>query len=188
MSNDNAIVRAFKLWAKISMMIVDGKRDAAAVADVLQDILEPTLRPTEFDPATFIGAGWKWEGKDADARSLELTEINFSKVLFEACLEEGEERITGEEKRHRLSAKGGIRLDPRFGVALFQEEGQKTLRRLYEERGITYIDFFGRILVDPYGYRCVLCLYRSGDCRWYWSAGWLDGGWRVRLFSARLAS
>lgn len=188
MSNDNAIVRAFKLWAKISMMIVDGKRDAATVADVLQTILEPSLRPTEFDPAAFIGTGWKWADKDADARSLTLPNVDFSKVLFETCLEEGEARIIGEEKRRRLSAKGGIRLDPRFGVTLYQEEGQKTLERLYEERGITYLDFFGRILVSPDGYRYVLYLYRSDDGRWGWDAHWLGSDWLDRFFSARLAS
>ena len=41
MSNDNAIARVFKLWAKISMMVVDGTRDATSVADVLQGILSP---------------------------------------------------------------------------------------------------------------------------------------------------
>lgn len=42
MSNDKeyAIARVFKLWAKIGMMIVDGKRDATKVADVLQSILD----------------------------------------------------------------------------------------------------------------------------------------------------
>ena len=45
MSNDNAIVRAFKLWAKISMMIVDGTRDPENVADALQTILnQPRTR------------------------------------------------------------------------------------------------------------------------------------------------
>lgn len=39
-NDENAIVRVFKLWAKIAMMIVDGKRDAQAVADVLQGILD----------------------------------------------------------------------------------------------------------------------------------------------------
>lgn len=188
MSNDNAITRAFKLWAKISMMIVDGKRDAAAVADVLQTILEPALYPTDFTPATFIGPGWKWADTDADARSLALPKVDFSKVLFETCLEEGEEHITGEEKLRRLKGKGGIRLDPRFGVTLFKEEGQKTLKRLYEERCITYLDFFGRVLVCPDGDRYVLCLYRDVGGRWGWNAYWLGGVWHGRHFSARLAS
>ncbi len=39
MSNDSTIARVFKLWAKISMMILDGKRDATTVADALQAIL-----------------------------------------------------------------------------------------------------------------------------------------------------
>ena len=146
------------------------------------------LHPVDFDPAIFIGNGWKWAGKDADTRSLELTEINFSKVLFEACLEEGEERITGEEKRHRLIALRGIHLDPRFGVTLLKEEGQKTLERLYQEQGITYIDFFGRFLVHPSGRRCVLYLGRNGDGRWRWDVRWLVSDWDDRSFSACLAS
>lgn len=40
MSNDSAIARVFKLWAKISMMILDGKRDATTVANVLQVVLD----------------------------------------------------------------------------------------------------------------------------------------------------
>lgn len=44
MSNDTAIVRAFKLWAKISMMIVDGTRDATKVADTLQTIVNTSTR------------------------------------------------------------------------------------------------------------------------------------------------
>lgn len=40
MSNDTAIMRLFKLQAKINMMVVDGNRDATVVADALQQILE----------------------------------------------------------------------------------------------------------------------------------------------------
>lgn len=44
MSNDNGIIRSFKLWAKISMMIIDGTRDATIVADALQVILDKPTR------------------------------------------------------------------------------------------------------------------------------------------------
>lgn len=40
LNENSAIVRAFKLWAKISMMIVDGTRDATSVANVLQCIVD----------------------------------------------------------------------------------------------------------------------------------------------------
>lgn len=53
MSNDNtAIARVFKLWAKTSMMIVDGRRDATVVADVLQTILGST-RSLRFEGRWF---------------------------------------------------------------------------------------------------------------------------------------
>lgn len=47
-NDENAIVRVFKLWAKIAMMIVDGKRDALAVANVLQGILGPVVKVLKF--------------------------------------------------------------------------------------------------------------------------------------------
>ncbi len=50
MSNDKAIARVFKLWAKISMMILDGKREPGVVANVLQSLLqEPTRSWCEVD-------------------------------------------------------------------------------------------------------------------------------------------
>lgn len=150
--------------------------------------LAQLIYPTDLNPATFIGDGWNWADTDADARSLALPKVDFSKVLFETCLGKGEERITGEEKLRRLMAAGGIRLDPRFGVTLFKEEGQMTLECLYRERGITYLDFFGRILVGQSDGRYVFYLYRDDDGRWCWRAYWLGNGWHGRAFSARLAS
>ncbi len=147
-----------------------------------------TVHPIDLDPGTFIGMGWKFADVDADLRSLTLAEADFSKVLYETCCSEGETHINGEEKLRRLITLGGIRLDPRFGVALFQEKKQKLLERLYKERGITYLDFFGRVLVYPLGGRCVLGLYRNVEGRWSWDAYFLSLRWEERRFSARLAS
>ena len=67
MSNDNAITRVFKLWAKISMMVVDGTRDATTVAEALQNILnQPTRHWREEDGVIYFsvtsdnesGEGW----------------------------------------------------------------------------------------------------------------------------------
>ena len=146
------------------------------------------LRPTEFDPASFIGIGWKFADTDADSRSLAFTEVDFSQVHYETCLKKGEQSITGEEKLKRLLGKGGSCLDPRFGVALLQEKGQQALERLNKKHGITYLDFFGGILVAPNGHRYVLYLCRHSFGGWYWDARWLGYGWYDRCFSARLAS
>jgi hypothetical protein len=147
------------------------------------------IHPADFSPAILIAEGWGCSGGDSDVHSLALTEVDFSKVLFETCLKDGETSITGEEKLKRLVAGGNIRLDPRFGIALLQEQGHKTLERLCKERGITYLDFFGRILVRQGGSRYVLYLERD-DIWWNWRVRRLDSdrGWRDRCLSVCLAS
>ncbi len=148
------------------------------------------VHPTEFTPDTLIGAMARWEdvGTDTDDRSLELTEIDFSKVLFETSIKEGENFITGEEKMRRLIGGSGIYLDPRFGVTLLKEKGQQTLERLYRERDITYFDFFGRILVLQHDCRSVLCLGRRNGEGWNWHTRELTTGWGAGDFTACLAS
>ncbi len=154
--------------------VLKGSLDPVKVARAVQVIIDEGnnnrsnnfILPTEIDPATFIGKGWKWADTYVDARSLALPRVDFSKVLFETCLEEGEARITGKEKLHRLLDKDDIRLDPRFGVTLFKEEGQKTLKRLCEERGITHLDFPGRVLVNRAGEHCLFYLYLHSDDTW----------------------
>lgn len=148
------------------------------------------IRPTDFNPAKFVGLGfgWEWGEMDADPNALALSEVDFSRVFFETCLNEGELSITGKEKLRRLKSADNIRLDPRFGVALFQEKGQKMLERLFkEQRGITYIDFFGRILLDQYKFRHIFFLHRL-DCKWHWGVRRLDGDWWGRNSSASLPS
>lgn len=56
MSNDRIIARVFKLWAKVSMMILDGKRDATTVADALQIIVneQPRRKWREEDEVVYF--------------------------------------------------------------------------------------------------------------------------------------
>ena len=90
-------------------------------------------RTKPFSPTAFIGSGWTiWRGdKDGnglkgneaqDAASLVLTEIDFTKTLFTACLKEGESVITGEEKLTRHIAAKHIRLDAKAGQCLLEEK------------------------------------------------------------------
>lgn len=152
---------------------------------------------TSFEPS-LIGQGWTWwkgstdgnglEGEeDCDQRSLALGEVDMTQVTREVCLKEGESSITGHEKDKRLKTlTDRILLDPGFGWALYQEEGQKTLRWLYDTFGVTYLDFFGRILRNPLGNRFVLYLYRSCVGSWCWSVFWLGFDWGARRISAAL--
>lgn len=189
MSNDSIIVRVFKLWAKIAMMIVDGTRDPTNVADTLQTILNPTtLKPIEISPVKLPGVGLKSVEKDADQRSFQLTAVDLSNVSFEACLTHGESFISGKEKLERLIAMGGVRLDPRFGFALFLEKGQKTLELIYQKHGVTYVDFFGQIFEDEAGSRYVHKLSRVRVGEWRWGVTRLGCKWGMGSYSACVKS
>ncbi|KKW42439.1 MAG: hypothetical protein UY91_C0003G0022 [Parcubacteria group bacterium GW2011_GWB1_55_9] len=107
--------------------------------------------------------------EEQDARSLALTEFDFAKVLFTACLKDGESVITGEEKLMRHIATKHIRLDA------------KTF-------DITWFELPGTVLRNDRGSRYFLFLYRSGDGRWYWSYYWLDNFRVAENPSAVLAS
>ena len=156
-------------------------------------------RTKPFNPATFVGRGWTiWRGpKDGngltgeeaqDTVSLKLTEIDFAKVLFTACLKDGEATVTGEEKIIRHGVAGHTRLDAKIGQSLFEEKGQATLEWLYKTFGITWFELPGTVLRGSVGDRYFLCLYRDNDGRWYWLYYWLGSNRSARDPSAVLAS
>lgn len=154
-----------------------------------------------FNPSEFIGANWAfWKGlkdgnglegeEERDKASLALTEVDFAKADFPTCLEKGESSITGEEKLIRLRKSGRILYGTTVAMGLWrdyqscQNKAESVLEKLYQQRGITYIDFFGDILRGPLGGRCALCFFRGGDGLWHWDCLWLGRGWVGRLFSA----
>lgn len=141
-------------------------------------------RANPFDPAAFLGSGWTvWRGpkdgdglsgeEEQDVRSLAMTEVDFSKVLFTACLKEGESCITGEKKLSRHTAANHIRLDAAVGQALLEEDGQATLNWLYAMFNITWFELPGTLLRDSNGNRHFLYLYSDSGGRWYWDYYWL---------------
>ncbi|MBI4080694.1 MAG: hypothetical protein HY430_02885 [Candidatus Levybacteria bacterium] len=145
-----------------------------------------------FKPEEFIGKKWKILTDEQDKRSAELKEVDFSKANFLNCLTEDEIRdgsyITGEEKFSRLK-KEKTRI--RYGAAVFmglwldyKARGKESvLERLYQEQGITYMDFFGDILGDPSGHRNVLFLSRHAVGTWNWYYHWLFSAWYVSYLS-----
>ena len=199
---------------KLNDVIAAKMRKAEFPSDVSQDVIEQQgediamklvndfrirvearIRATEphilarkpFDPVTFIGEGWtvderigKRSGDNLDA----------GKIVRQDYLKKGESSINGEERLRRIKATpADIQLDGEDCLALYKEEGQLTLRWLYETQGIRWLSFWGTILRSPYGSRNVLYLCRSDDGSWDWNYGWVDGGrWRASYPAAVLAS
>ena len=136
-----------------------------------------------FDPVSFIGEGWKELEKDE--RAYALLQVDFSKCQFLTCLKEGEGRIKGEEKLRRLKEDHPqlIRHGGNQFLALwedYQSNGANSvLEHLRLTQGMTFLDFPGLILQNPYGLRNVLYLYWEGD-HWRWGCGWLVSPWRGR--------
>lgn len=166
---------------------------------VVKKILQCDL---QFDPSSFIGAGWApWHGDangdgltgkiDQDERSLALKEIDWVRVVFQHFLRDGETIITGEENLKRQKAVGHIRFGGNVFASLWQDyqknKKNSVLEWLYTTHGITFISFFGLVLRDPDGGRFVLCLCRGGG-GWDWSYGWLGGDWGARCVSGVPAS
>ncbi len=154
-----------------------------------------------FDPAKFLNKDWAfWKGpkdgngmegeEERDKASLALAEVDFEKADFLTCLEKGEGSITGEEKLIRLRKLNR----PLYGATQFmglwqdyqqcQDKTQSKLEKLYQQKVVTYIDFFGDILRNPDGYRYVLYLYRDDDGSWDWDYYWLGNDWDEHDFSA----
>lgn len=157
---------------------------------------------TPLNPAEFIGAGWTfWRGpkdgngldgeEERDKASMTLAEVDFDSADFLTCLEKGESSITGEEKLIRLKKLGRPIYGTTVAMGLWQDyqscqnKTDSKLKRLYQQKKIgSYVDFFGDILRNPIGHRCVLYFYRFDGGSWRWSYNWLDDGWNVHGRSA----
>ena len=165
----------------------------------LSSAVIPINRLTPFNPAEFLGKDWSiWRGsangdglsgeEELDERSLAITELNLSQVQLVTCLNEGEERIAGEERLERLKENNFIRLDANVFLTLWQN--QHLIPEVWKKKtntNTTYIFFNGTTLRSPLGRRCVLALYWD-DGGWRWSSRWLERGWDGSHPSAVLAS
>ncbi|MFH1206975.1 MAG: hypothetical protein V1668_00005 [Patescibacteria group bacterium] len=157
---------------------------ANLVADIRTRV-EARIRATEphilkrlpFDPEKFIGKGWS---VDEQVSKRTGDNLDAGQITRKDYLKKGEPSINGEERLRRIKASGeaDLQLDASDCVALYQEDGQKTLRWLYETRGVTWLSCWGTILRDPDGDRSVLCLCRHEDGSWLWDYFWVDhDGW-----------
>lgn len=166
--------------------------DEGLFREIVKKVMGLVVTASPFDPVQFVGKRWALIPGEHDTRCDVITEIDFSTVLFETCLKEGEKSITGEEKLARLKAGGNIRLGLTVFAGLWTDyqahKNNSTLECLYKEQSIAYLDFFGDVLLGLDGGRCVLSLCRDDAGVWDWYCDWLDSDWGVADRSASLAS
>lgn len=142
-------------------------------------------RSQTFNPAEFIGKGWRIV--EQDERSLALTEVDLSKVELRHMLKPGEIWVYGEAKLDRLKAAGHIRLDAKVYQTL--RENPELIPEKWKEKtrgNFTFVCFDGTVLSGPDGDRLVLCLFWHNS-QWHQHFVWLKGGWASRSPSAVLA-
>jgi hypothetical protein len=185
MSNDKDRARLFNLIAKISMMVVDGKRDAKSVADVLQGILNQSKQKPTFDPAAFIDKGWSFaEARNPRSATLGLLD-DYSKVTLSTDWLKGRASINGKFRHKRILANivcAPLNTDHLLDLWNNKEKIPEVWKKV---GGV--ITFDGDILLGPSGGRCVLCLFRDGS-HWRWFCELIDTDWDVDSPSAVLAS
>ncbi|MDP3935018.1 MAG: hypothetical protein Q8Q46_02290 [Candidatus Giovannonibacteria bacterium] len=154
------------------------------------------IQALPFNPAGFRGDGWSiwrgpadgwgWEGKEEqDARSLELKEIDVTKILFETCLQKGEDSIKGEWKLKRLKSANRILLDARFARSFYNEPDQRTLKWLRIDKGIKWFDLPGTVLRSQFEDRCVFCFCVINGV-WRLHCHWLENRYDNETMSAVL--
>lgn len=145
------------------------------------------LKRQPFDPVKFLGKDWT---VDERVGSRTGGNLDAGQILRKDYLRKGESSINGEERLKRIkAAPADVQLDAEDFLALWQEEGHKTLNWLYETKSISWLSFWGTILRNPYGNRGVLYLCRRGDGSWSWSCSWVGRDfWSASPPSGVLAS
>jgi hypothetical protein len=156
------------------------ENEGSSIAEVIEAEIrrrvEARIRATEphilqrkaFDPKKFIGKGWSVDEQVSHRPS--GGNLDAGQITPKDYLKSGETFINGEERLKRIRAAGeeDLQLDGEDCLALYEEEGQLTLRWLHDTRGITWLSCWGIILRDPDGDRVVLDLIRRGDGSWHW--------------------
>lgn len=137
-------------------------------------------RSTPFNPVAFIGEGWSIV--EEDERSLLLTEIDLTKIVFKTMLKDAESSVIGEEKLKRLIVSGSICLDAKVFQTLW--ENQYLIPENWKKTN-HFIHFEGTVLRGYCGNRCVLYLFWH-DGEWHWSFSWLFGKWNSNYLSTVL--
>lgn len=166
-----------------------------------------TVLNNNFVLSKIIGKGFSvWLGPaeggglsgipERDGREDNLSEIDWSKVVFQTHLKEGETEIFGKEKFRRAKAGKNIPLGKKSFCSAWSnyknspenKDGSRPdsiLEKMHNLNGVDSIYFFGDIIRDPNGRRCVFGLIR-GKRIWAWICAWIDDLWDAETPSAEL--
>jgi hypothetical protein len=120
-----------------------------------------------FDPATFIGKGWRFAGVGTPAKIRSTADVQ--KVTLLSALRSGEKVITGEETLRRLISWITLGAEDFHFIWTHQEVIPEGWKRV----GAVFFD--ADLLLSPDGYRYTLFLYWDGE-GWVWAVVWLDVG------------
>ena len=120
-----------------------------------------------FDPATFIGEGWRFAGVPAPAKIRSVEDVQ--RVTLFSAFRSGEKVITGEEVLRRLASVGKTSLGAEDFYFLWTH--QQSIPEEWKVKGAIFFD--GDPLLSPNGIRCTLYLCWLGE-RWLWVVSWLD--------------
>lgn len=132
--------------------------------------------------------------EDRDAREDNLSSVDWSQVLLETHIQEGEASITGEEKLRRAKNSDNIQLGGRSFFSLWEDyldnREDSVLEKLRRKRkGVKTILFLGLVLRFSDGSRNVLSLrFNDSDSEWYWDNTSLGYHFHGFSHSASLAS
>ena len=149
--------------------------------DLTRSRVEARIRATEphilqrkpFNLEKFFGGkGWEIVERIGQRSG---SNLDAGKIVPKDYLKKGEFFVNGEERLRRIKAEfpSDPQIDGQDFLALYEEEGQLTLRWLYDTKGITWLSCWGVILRSPNGNRSVLDLCRRDDGSWRWCYNWV---------------
>jgi hypothetical protein len=126
-----------------------------------------------------------------DEASTLLTEVDFIKVEFVACLEEGDGGciLGGGLKLARLKETGRVLLGASVAMGLWHDyqscenKFESVIETLYQRERVTYVDFFGDVFCDD-DRLFVLCFRRCSNGQWFLSLRSFQNAWTRYHFTA----
>ena len=179
MSNGNVDELLLKLMMEACNLVLDGKRTREELSLLLQRfIYEP-----KFNPAVFIGPGWKYS-KPRDKRSAVLgAAIDYTTVkLSHDWLRSSETWVKGDERHKCILADHSVAA---LNADHFLHYWNKP-SEIPEEWKPYVITFDGDELSSPDSGRFLLFLCWRGE-GWQWGYRWLGHEHDVRYRAAVLA-
>jgi len=125
-----------------------------------------------FNPAEFIGKGWRIEATDEQLPAAP-SDIDPKDIVFKNMHRTGETALNGEERLRRHREAGNLCLTADHFLRFWNMREQLPEEWKQTDEGETrFIYFDATVLRRPNGNRCTLFLYWH-DGAWFWHCYWL---------------